>query len=158
LYLSVRGSGRPPALPPASPGSLAARAPLDLQREARALGVLGLAAHHGVLAEALGDLVERAIQALPALRGARHYERCIVVDGTRYGHVLNPKTGWPVRHLASVSVVADLCIVAGSTATIAMLEEERGPAWLEGVGLPHHWVDVNGRVGGSLASRRVGSS
>lgn len=44
------------------------------------------------------------------------YERCMVVDGVRYSHVLNPRTGWPVRRPAAVSVVADYCVVAGSAA------------------------------------------
>jgi thiamine biosynthesis lipoprotein len=79
-----------------------------------------------------------------------NYDRCIVLDGVRYGHVLNPKTGWPVQHLASVSVVSELSIVAGSASTIAMLKEEDGPAWLDSMGLPYYWVDVNGKVGGSL--------
>lgn len=86
------------------------------------------------------------------LASSGDYERCIVVDGIRYGHVLNPKTGWPVRHLAAVSVLGELCVVAGSASTIAMLKEDRGPAWLEGLGLPHFWVDVKGKVGGTLAS------
>ncbi len=79
------------------------------------------------------------------------YARCIVIDGVRYGHILNPRTGWPVRHLAAVSVQADLCIVAGSASTIAMLKEADGPAWLAGLGLPHLWVDVDGNMGGPLA-------
>lgn len=86
-----------------------------------------------------------------ALASSGDYERCIVLDGVRYGHVLNPKTGWPVRHMASVSVVGDFCVVAGSAATIAMLKEEQGPAWLAELGLPHYWVDVNGATGGTLA-------
>jgi thiamine biosynthesis lipoprotein len=86
-----------------------------------------------------------------ALASSGDYERCITVDGVRYGHVLNPKTGWPVRHLAAVSVVGDFCVVAGSASTIAMLKEERGPAWLASLGLPHLWVDVQGEVGGMLA-------
>ncbi len=86
-----------------------------------------------------------------ALASSGDYERCILVDGIRYGHVLNPKTGWPVRHLAAVSVVGDFCVVAGSASTIAMLKEEDGPAWLENFGLPHLWVDVRGGTGGSLA-------
>jgi FAD:protein FMN transferase len=69
----------------------------------------------------------------------------------RYGHILNPRTGWPVRHLASVSVVGDLCVVAGSASTIAMLKEGDGPVWLAGLGLPHFWVDVHGSIGGPLA-------
>lgn len=85
-----------------------------------------------------------------ALASSGDYERCLIVDGVRYGHVLNPKTGWPVKHLASVSVVGDFCVVAGSASTIAMLKEEQGPAWLESLGLPYCWVDVQGNTGGSL--------
>jgi len=85
------------------------------------------------------------------LASSGDYERCIVVNGTRYGHILNPKTGWPVRHLAAVSVVADHCVVAGSASTIAMLKEEEGPAWLEELGLPHVWVAVDGETGGTLS-------
>ena len=85
-----------------------------------------------------------------ALASSGDYERCIVMDGVRYGHVLNPKTGWPVRHLAAVSVVGEFCVVAGSASTIAMLKEDEGPGWLEALGLPHLWVDVNGQSGGPL--------
>ncbi|MEX2207452.1 MAG: FAD:protein FMN transferase [Myxococcota bacterium] len=87
-----------------------------------------------------------------ALASSGDYERCIVFEGVRYGHILNPRTGWPVRQLASVSVVAELCVLAGSAATIAMLREERGAAWLEATGLPSYWVDVRGETGGSLAA------
>lgn len=96
---------------------------------------------------------DAVIQTLPlsagALASSGDYERCMVIDGVRYGHVLNPKTGWPVRSLASVSVVGELCVIAGSASTIAMLKEADGPAWLENLGLPHFWVDVHGNVGGS---------
>ncbi len=85
-----------------------------------------------------------------ALASSGDYERCIVVDGERYGHILNPRSGWPVRHLAAVSVVADFCVVAGSASTIAMLKEAQGPAWLAELGLRHLWVDVDGRTGGDL--------
>ena len=83
-----------------------------------------------------------------AMASSGDYERCIVVDGKRYGHVLNPKTGWPVTRLASVSVIAELCVVAGSASTIAMLMEEQGPEWLNALGVSHFWVDVEGLQGG----------
>jgi thiamine biosynthesis lipoprotein len=89
-----------------------------------------------------------------ALASSGDYERCIVLDGVRYGHILNPKTGWPVRHLAAVSVVADFCVIAGSAATIAMLKEDKGAAWLENLGLPHIWVDVSGNTGGLLIAEQ----
>ncbi|MGR8934213.1 MAG: FAD:protein FMN transferase [Gammaproteobacteria bacterium] len=86
------------------------------------------------------------------LASSGDYERCMVIDGIRYGHVLNPKSGWPVRYLASVSVIGDFCVVAGSASTIAMLKEENGPSWLQNLGLGHFWVDVDGKTGGSLAA------
>ena len=85
-----------------------------------------------------------------ALASSGDYERCIVIDGVRYAHILNPRTGWPVKHLAAVSVISDFCVVAGSASTIAMLKEEQGPKWLEDLGLPHLWMDVNGNRGGDL--------
>lgn len=85
-----------------------------------------------------------------ALASSGDYERCIIVKGIRYGHVLNPKTGWPVRHIAAVSVVGDFCVVAGSASTIAMLKEDKGTEWLTELGLPNLWVDVHGNIGGSI--------
>jgi thiamine biosynthesis lipoprotein len=73
-----------------------------------------------------------------------------VIGDTRYGHLLDPRTGWPVQHLASVTVVADFCVLAGSASTIAMLRAEHGPAWLAELQLPHLWIDVRGRRGGTM--------
>lgn len=80
-----------------------------------------------------------------ALASSGDYERCIEIGGVRYGHILNPLTGWPVRHMAAVSVAADFCVVAGSAATIGMLLEDKGAEWLRQLGLPHAWVDVDGQ-------------
>ncbi|MGY6274510.1 FAD:protein FMN transferase [Methylomonas sp. MgM2] len=96
-----------------------------------------------------GGLLDSWLLHQGGLTSSGDYERCIVVEGRRYGHVLNPKTGWPVKHLASVSVAADFCVVAGSASTIAMLKEADGPAWLESLGLRHLWVDVDGNIGGT---------
>ena len=85
-----------------------------------------------------------------ALATSGDYERCQVINGIRYGHIINPKTGWPVSYLASATVASDLCIVAGSVSTIALLKEFQGPEWLHGQGLPHYWVDHHGKSGGSL--------
>ena len=101
-------------------------------------------------------VVQRLNLSGGGLASSGDYERCIVVDGVRYSHVLNPKTGWPVRHLAAVSVWADFCLVAGSASTIAMLKEDQGPAWLEELGAPCLWVDSQGNTGGSMADRFAG--
>lgn len=73
-----------------------------------------------------------------AVASSGDYERGFVLDGRRYCHILDPRTGWPVQGLAGVSVVADQCLVAGTAATSAMLMgAEAGPQWLVGLGLPH---------------------
>ena len=102
--------------------------------------------HHRIR-EGVASLIE---MKRGALASSGDYERCIVIDGVHYGHILNPRTGWPVREMAAVSVIADFCLVAGSAATIAMLKEGNGPAWLKELGLPHRWTDVGGESGGDF--------
>lgn len=49
--------------------------------------------------------------------------RFLLKDGTRYSHILNPKTGWPVENAPrSVTVLANTCLEAGLLSTLAMLE------------------------------------
>ncbi|MGZ4980469.1 MAG: FAD:protein FMN transferase [Methylobacter sp.] len=76
-----------------------------------------------------------------ALATSGDYERFINIAGQRYCHLLNPKTGWPVCGLSSVSVQADQCLVAGSIASIAMLKGPEGVAWLQQLGVRHIWID-----------------
>ena len=81
------------------------------------------------------------------------YERCIMINGKRYGHILNPITGWPVQYFSSVTVVSDFCVLAGSASTIAMLKEENGAQWLANLKLAHQWIDHEGNVGGSISAQ-----
>jgi thiamine biosynthesis lipoprotein len=85
-----------------------------------------------------------------ALATSGDYERCIEIGGKRYGHILDPRTGWPVEGLASVTVLAESCLLAGSVATIAMLRGRAGGAWLKSLDLPYLSVDVDGRLDGIL--------
>lgn len=84
-----------------------------------------------------------------ALASSGDYVRGLTCNGLRYGHILDPRTGWPVQGLVAVSVLADSCLVAGSACTIALLQGDAGAAWLSELGLPHLWVDRAGRRGGS---------
>lgn len=97
-----------------------------------------------------GALMATVMVYAGAVASSGDYERCIVVNGQRYSHVLSPKTGWPVAGLAGLSVLAEQCVIAGSACTIAMLMEERGKQWLDELGLQHLWMDSQGRVGGQL--------
>ena len=93
-----------------------------------------------------------------AVASSGDYERCITLNGVRYGHVLNPKTGWPVNYMAAVSVIGEFCVVAGSASTIAMLKQEQGAMWLQDLGLPHVWMNVNGESGGYLGTHMLDAS
>lgn len=82
------------------------------------------------------------------------YERALIVDGRRYSHIVDPRSGEPVQSFASVSVVADSCLVAGAAATLAMLMGmDRGGAYLRELGLPHLTIRDDGCVGGDIALR-----
>ncbi len=87
-----------------------------------------------------------------ALATSGDYERRIECNGKRYGHILDPRTGWPVQGLTSVSVAADQCLAAGSLATLAMLRGREGIAWLTGLAssILHLWIDSDGMSGGTL--------
>mgnify|MGYP001161479616 FL=1 len=75
------------------------------------------------------------------------YKRYFVHEGKRYSHILNPKTGIPCSGLRAVSVSANLCTVAGSVATIAMLKEEsEAIAWLRELGLPFVIMNSNSQI------------
>lgn len=74
------------------------------------------------------------------------YERFQIIDGIRYSHIMNPKTGWPVSGLRAVSVIAEHCVVAGSVATIAMLKSSKGLGWLRGCALPFLCCQNNGQI------------
>lgn len=87
------------------------------------------------------------------LASSGDYERFMIVDGIRYAHILNPKTGWPVNSLAGVSICAEQCIVAGTSSTIAMLKgEQEGIAWLEQLGLPYICINQKLQVSGTIKS------
>ena len=87
-----------------------------------------------------------------ALASSGDYQRCLEINGRRYGHILNPKTGWPSAGLVAVSIIAEQCLVAGSSATIAMLKPEADAlTWLSELGLPWLAIDAQLRCHGSLA-------
>jgi thiamine biosynthesis lipoprotein len=80
-----------------------------------------------------------------AMATSGDYERYIEVDGRRYCHILEPRTGYSVRAWQSVTAVAGRCLVAGSITTIAMLMgAEEGEEWLRKSGAPFFAVRADG--------------
>lgn len=94
---------------------------------------------------------ERALRSVSVWGGgvatSGDYERAMVVDGVRYGHLLDPRSGWPVDGPAGVTVLATHCLIAGTTSSIAMLSGRDGALpWLQSVGLPYLCVGRDGDV------------
>jgi thiamine biosynthesis lipoprotein len=78
-------------------------------------------------------------QGALATSGDAH--RFLLKDGVRYGHVLNPKTGWPVDDPPhTVSVAASTCIEAGMLSTLALLQGSKAEAFLQAQEVPF-WIN-----------------
>lgn len=75
-----------------------------------------------------------------ALATSGDARRFVLNGGVRYGHILDPRDGWPVRGAPrSVTVAAPTCTEAGLLSTLAMLQGPGAQAWLAAQGVPH-WV------------------
>jgi FAD:protein FMN transferase len=74
------------------------------------------------------------------------YERFFVVDGRRYCHILDARTGQPCTGAQAVTVAAPACMVAGSLCTLAMLAGGAALSLLRESGFSYLLVDENGRV------------
>ena len=67
--------------------------------------------------------------------------RYCLVNGVRMGHILNPRTGWPVVDSPrSVTVLGTFCVEAGFLATLAMLQGADAEKFLQQQGIPNHCV------------------
>jgi thiamine biosynthesis lipoprotein len=77
-----------------------------------------------------------------ALATSGDARRFLLRDGIRHGHVLDPRTGWPVQGgPRSVTVAASSCVEAGMLATLALLQGAGARAWLEDQGARHWLLD-----------------
>jgi thiamine biosynthesis lipoprotein len=65
--------------------------------------------------------------------------RYVIRNGRRYGHILDPRTGYPVDGAPrSVTVIDQTCTQAGLLATLAMLQGVRAERFLPTQGVRHH--------------------
>ena len=113
LLVNFGGDLRTNRSPAAGPWRVAIERP-DTEREARML-----------LEVTQGGL---------ATSGDTH--RHLIRDGVRYGHILDPRSGWPVRDAPrSVTVAARSCTEAGMYCTFAMLNGADAEKLLERAGV-----------------------
>jgi FAD:protein FMN transferase len=109
FMVNFGGDLRANRAPPQGPWQVGIERP-DTDREA----VMVLSLEHGALATS-GD--------------SRRY---LLKDGVRYGHILDPRTGWPVPGAArSVTVAASSCTEAGLLSTLALLHGADARSFLE---------------------------
>jgi thiamine biosynthesis lipoprotein len=70
------------------------------------------------------------------------YLRHFNVDGRRFGHIIDPRTGWPVNNkVMAVSVIAPSCTLAGIISTSAFI---LGPQ--DGIQMMHAVPNVEGAI------------
>lgn len=90
-------------------------------------------AHWLVGVENIGGLKSALIQLRRGgLATSGDARRFLLRDGTRYSHVLNPLTAWPVMDAPhSVTVAANNCVESGLLATLAMLNGRDAEEFLD---------------------------
>jgi thiamine biosynthesis lipoprotein len=75
-----------------------------------------------------------------ALATSGDSRRYLLKDGVRYGHILDPRTGWPVPNSPrSVTVTASSCTEAGLLSTLALLHGASAKEFLEEQGV-RYWL------------------
>ena len=109
-------------------GDLAVTQP-PVNREAWKIGIASLQG------ESAGP--ERVIKVKTgALATSGDAKRFLQKDGVRYGHIIDPITGWPVKDAPrSITVAADTCVQAGMLSTLAMLQGAAAEEFLDAQGI-----------------------
>jgi len=75
-----------------------------------------------------------------ALATSGDSRRYVLKEGVRYGHILNPLTGWPpIDSPRSITVAASSCTEAGLLSTVALLHGAGAQAYLEEQGV-RYWL------------------
>jgi FAD:protein FMN transferase len=110
---------------------------IDFGRDLRALGTPpGRPAWHIGLEDPQRPGTPWASVALKGGRGiasSGDYVRSFVIEGRRYGHIIDPRTGWPVAHgCTQATVIAGTCLQAGVLSTAAfVLGVPQGVDWIK---------------------------
>ncbi|MDD2763328.1 MAG: FAD:protein FMN transferase [Opitutaceae bacterium] len=103
-----------------------ANALVDFGHDLRALGTPpGRPAWHIGLEDPQHPGTPWASVALSGSRGiasSGDYIRCFKIDGRRYGHIVDPRTGWPVANgCMQATIIAGTCLQAGILSTTAFV-------------------------------------
>ena len=78
------------------------------------------------------------------------------INGEWFSHIIDPRSGWPVKTIASASVVARSCVEADAIATVlSVLDPEEGLAFASGAGVAALVVDAAGAQFANEAWRAI---
>lgn len=98
---------------------------VDFGRDIRALGTPGDAPCWVVGVEdggRPGEVWERIGLSNRGVASSGNYRRFVEIGNETYGHLIDVRTGWPVRHdCQGVTVISDRCLEAGVLATTAYI-------------------------------------
>jgi len=76
---------------------------------------------------AAGAFIGKILLSDCAVATSGNYERYFEVDGKRYSHIMDPRTGMPVQSVLSATVIAPTAMLAdGLATTITVLGPEKG--------------------------------
>ena len=88
--------------------------------------------------EKVAGLIELRNGAIATSGDSRRF---CVYKGKRLGHILDPRTGWPVKNgPRSVTVIANQCTEAGLLATLAMLHGAKAEEFLSAQDVTFHCI------------------
>lgn len=110
---------------------------VDFGHDLRALGAPpGRPCWHIGLEDPKNTTVNHGSTALTGkgIASSGDYLRCFTLNGKRYGHIVDPRTGWPVANgCLQATVIANTCLQAGVLSTTAfVLGPEEGVKFIQG--------------------------
>jgi thiamine biosynthesis lipoprotein len=89
----------------------------------------------------LGSATRRIELAAGALATSGDTRRFVEVNGQRFGHIVDARTGWPVPNAPrSVTVAAPTCTQAGTFSTLAMMQGANAEIFLREQGVKY-WCE-----------------
>jgi len=103
-----------------------------------------------------GALAWLSVQGDESLSTSGDYQRFVTIEGRRYQHILDPRTGWPITGTEAVTVIATNATLADAASTALFVAGRDWPAVARSLGVTQVLrIDDRGQIEAtrSLANR-----
>lgn len=81
-------------------------------------------------------VIEKVALVDCALSTSGDYEKFFIINGKRYAHIINPRTGYPADEYASVTIFAENAAFADGIATaVSVMGAHKGKKFLDSLGI-----------------------